>query len=530
MRITFVSLGWEQLGVSLLSAIAKERGHTVNLAFSVSLFNDRSHMTYPSLASWFDDTSLVLKQIEKQRPDVLAFSALSGTYQWMLGLAEEAKRMFPEVKVVFGGVHTTAVPDNVLAQECIDYICVGEGDISFPMILKRIERGMSTEPIPNTRYKLSDGRIIRGPQTGFIQDLDSLPMFDKTLWEEYMQFKDSYITMASRGCPYRCTFCFNSFYANLPDQKSGKYIRYRSVDHMMSELVWAKKRYGFRLLEFFDDVFTLDKKWMKSFLSRYKNEINVPYQIFTHIKFIDDETVKCLAASGCRSAQIGVQSLDEGYKKKMLNRFETVEQIEKALKIMKKYKVLAKFDHMLGLPGESIESQEKARMFYAENPPYRIQTYWVNFYPGTEMQRQALDIGIISSEDVNKLNDGLTFDSFTHSNEIIDSKKVKMYEKYQLIFKLIPNFPKFIRKRLTPKLFKFFPVMLCSLFTFIVEVLFGLLRWDPDHRVYAKFYLFHMYRLFIIKLGFKPPSGTVPLVNGDKLALQEPKENEPLTV
>ena len=55
MRVTFVAIGWEQLGISLLSAIAKEKGHEVNLAFSSALFNDRAHFNIPALAALFDD-------------------------------------------------------------------------------------------------------------------------------------------------------------------------------------------------------------------------------------------------------------------------------------------------------------------------------------------------------------------------------------------------------------------------------------------------------------------------------------------
>lgn len=88
MRITFVGVGWEQLGVSMMSALARLDGHEVNMAFSPSLFNDRLHLTSPtSVASLFDDTDIVLKAIERQRPDVIAFSALSANYQWMLGIA-----------------------------------------------------------------------------------------------------------------------------------------------------------------------------------------------------------------------------------------------------------------------------------------------------------------------------------------------------------------------------------------------------------------------------------------------------------
>ena len=333
MRVTFVAIGWEQLGISLLSAIAKQHGHEVNLAFSVSLFNDRSHLNVPALAPFFDDRRNVIDAIRKQKPDALAFSALSANYQWMLAIAQEAKEINPNIKVIFGGVHTSAVPERVMSRPQVDYVVIGEGDIAFPIILKAIEQGGPTGPIPNTRYKLPDGQIVRGPQTGFIQDLDALPIFDKTIWEDHMILNDAYITMSARGCPYRCTFCFNNFFANLPEGEKGKYVRRRSVAHMLYELRLAKRRYKPRMIEFFDDVFTLNKPWLKDFLYQYKKEIGVPFQCFTHVNYIDDDIGRWMADAGCFSAQIGVQSMDDEFKRVHTKRYEKTETIAKTIEI-----------------------------------------------------------------------------------------------------------------------------------------------------------------------------------------------------
>ena len=103
-KITFAALGTEQLGISMLSALAKSNGHKVGLAFSASLFHDRFNLEMPWLSPYFDDTSEVIKAIEEQQPEILAFSPLTSTYQWALCIAEKAKELNPDVKTVFGGV------------------------------------------------------------------------------------------------------------------------------------------------------------------------------------------------------------------------------------------------------------------------------------------------------------------------------------------------------------------------------------------------------------------------------------------
>ncbi|MFA5260830.1 MAG: cobalamin-dependent protein, partial [Candidatus Omnitrophota bacterium] len=146
MRVMFVAIAYEQLGISMLSALAKQRGHEAQLAFSVALFNDRQHTSWHPIPRFFDDTRDVLKNIERFHPDVLAFSPLSGSYRWCLHVAERARTLLPEVKILFGGVHTTAVPDRVIARPEVDYICLGEGDVAFLKTLAAIEKKDDTSP------------------------------------------------------------------------------------------------------------------------------------------------------------------------------------------------------------------------------------------------------------------------------------------------------------------------------------------------------------------------------------------------
>ncbi len=507
MRITFVALGWEQLGISLLSGIARSLGYEVNLAFSVALFHDRNVLNIPLLSPLFDDRGEVIAAIKKQKPDVLAFSVITANYQWMLDIAREAKEINPNVKVIFGGVHPSAVPDLVLAKPQIDYVVVGEGEAAFPQILKAIEEGGPRAPIPNTRYKLPDGQIVRGPQAGFIQDLDSLPLFDRTLWEEYMPYHDYYLTMASRGCPYRCTFCFNNFFAKLPEGPKGKYVRMRSPEHMMRELRIAKKRYNPKMIDFFDDVFTLDKNWLKEFLPMYKKEIGAPFECYTHVNFVDEETVKIMAEANCISFKIGIQSLHDDFKRVNLKRYECTDQVEKVLAWMKKYKIRSLCDHMLGLPGEALEAQESARKFYIEHTPYHISTFFTKLQPGTEIVQQALDLGLIAPQEVDRINEGVSdCDIYSNSNDHIDPAKIQTYKAYDIIFKLMPHLPKALRKRLDPKFFIKLPAPVINFLSLAADIVLG-----PDHGWYSRYYLFHMMRFFLRKLGFRGPGINKPL-------------------
>ena len=507
MRVMFVAIAYEQLGISMLSALAKQRGHEVRLAFSVALFNDRQHVSWHPIPHIFNDTRDVLKEIERFHPDVLAFSPLSGSYRWSLDVAANAKNLLPKVKTLFGGVHTTAVPERVLARPEVDYICLGEGDIAFLKALDAIGNGDDSSPLPNIRYTSADGRLIQGPQIGFIQNLDTLPFFDKSLWEDYFNMSDYYMTMASRGCPLRCTFCFNSFFADLPGKNKGKYVRYRSPEHMLAELRWAKKRYNTKMIGFWDDIFTLDKKWLKIFLDGFKRDIRTPFQIFTHVNHMDAETVLMLAEAGCDAAEIGMETLDDEYRRKYLKRHESKETTAEVLRLTRKYHIRARMDHMLGLPGEPPEAQETARQFYIENPPARINSYWVNYFPGTELQKIAVQFGVISEDDAEAINDGLSLDldSFSRSHKLLSQEQLKNCRAYQVILKLTPFLPKNFLLKLKPGIFRAMPGFISEGLAFLTDLIGGIATGEAELLIYTKYHLFHVYRTLLGKLGFRKP-------------------------
>lgn len=497
MRIAFVALGSEHLSIGMLSAIAKQQGHEVCLAFSSALFHDRFNLEIPWLAKYFDDTDEVIDTLYKFRPDVIGFSCLTSTYQWMLEVAAEAKRMNPEVKTVFGGVHISAVPDLALLNPQVDYVVVGEGDVAFPTILKAIEKEDFVSPITNTRFKDTAGNVVRGKQEGFIQDLDSLPFFDKQIWEEHILIGDMYLTMASRGCPYTCSFCFNNFFAKLPEGPRGKYVRQRSVENVISELKLAKSRYKIRIVDFQDDVFTVSKVWIKEFCQRYKEEINLPFQCLIHPQYFDEDIAKWMSEAGCVWIQMGIQTMDEQFKHENLRRYEDSDHIVRALQLMRKYGIKIKVDHMLGLPGEPIESQETARKLYATVTPDRIQTFWTCFLPGTDMMKKGVADGTLSKEQADRLNEGTDFYFFRNQENISDKALVEMYERYEFIYKLLPLVPQRMKAGFDAEIAGIIPPVIRKSLSFIADILNGFRTGNDDIIVYARHYVFHLRKSFL---------------------------------
>jgi radical SAM superfamily enzyme YgiQ (UPF0313 family) len=444
MNIAFFNIAHENLAVSILSAIAKEEGHSVRLLHTPTLFLDGLTRGFPRLARLFSNDQEIFKQLETDQPDLIAFSVVTFHYQLALHYAEICRRICPKAKIVFGGIHVSCVPDVVIANDFIDYAVIGEGEIAFTEIIRHIETGCPPEPIVNTWYKSREGRIIKGRQAGFIQDLDALPHFDKDIWKDIFPLKTYYLTMTSRGCPYHCSYCFNHSFRNIPDEKSN-YVRRRSVRHVIEELATAKEKYKIRTIEFWDDIFIFDKDWLKEFLEAYKKEIALPFKCYIHVNLFDEDMAIWLKEAGCKWVDFGIQHINEEYRKKYLRRPETNADIIKTIQLLKKHKIVSFADYIVALPGDTLEHNEEARLFFIENMPDIIEPYWMSYHPQTQIIETGYQLNILNDETMKLINEGHNPNSYFAS--ALGSKD--FHSEYYFIFKVLPALPVFLRKKLT---------------------------------------------------------------------------------
>jgi radical SAM superfamily enzyme YgiQ (UPF0313 family) len=493
MKVTFVGIGSEQLAISLLSAVLREQGHTTSLVFHPALFDYDGFLDVAPLASLLDRTDRLVDEIVELEPDLVAFSVLTAAYQWSLRVARAVKARM-DVPVIFGGVHPSAVPDVCLENPCVDYVCVGEGEEALVRLCEALPSagGRPAEPIANLRWR--DGeRIVVGPAAGFIQDLDALPMWDKEIWGDNVRIADNWMTMSSRGCPYRCTFCFNNFFANLPGKGGGKYLRQRSIDSMMAELLHAKQEFGIRRVDFEDDIFTTHKSWIRDFMAEYRREIDLPFQCLVHPRFLDEDIARWLKDAGCQHVQMGVQSVDEEYKREELRRTENDAQLHTALAALDAAHLDLKLDHILGLPGEPLAAQELAREIYAEFPPRRIQTFWLVHLPGVELTERAVERGELSREDYDAINRGTVQRYHAAGSDWMgEGPEYRYYRRYELLFRLMSVVPRPLARRLRIRHIPDLPLSVNRFVGLVLEGANAVIHRDDETRNYLRSYARHL--------------------------------------
>ncbi|MBF0331214.1 MAG: B12-binding domain-containing radical SAM protein [Candidatus Omnitrophica bacterium] len=426
MKIAFVAFGYENLGIEYLSSYLKEKGHETALVFDPALFKTY-HLQNDFLAGIFNFRKNIVDKILAVHADVVAFSVLSDNYQWAKGIAEEVKHLRKDVVIVFGGIHPSSVPELVISEDAVDYVCVGESEEALAELVDALENMKDTVSIRNVWAK-RDGVIFKNAPRDLIGNLDVLPLPDKDLfYAEYKGFTDNiYMTMTSRGCPYQCTYCYNSYLMELYADK-GKYLRRFSVKRVIEELLLAKEKYGMKRIVFVDDVFISHPDWLEEFTGEYKKKIDLPFGCLVHPFFVNKRVVDLLKRAGCTSVGMGIQTLNEPLKKEVLGRFESNAVVEEAISLFKKANIFIYVDFIFGLPGESNDDVIKAALFLSKTRPDGVSTLWLRYYPKADIIRIAKIRNILSGADEERINQALAsapVSDFGNCETALDKKLV----------------------------------------------------------------------------------------------------------
>lgn len=265
----------EPMNLMLLSALAQRQGHRTNILVL--------------------EGNTVKDALDTFNPDIVAFSCITGNQRVYLATATEVKRLNPSVVTIFGGPHFTYFPGEIMRHsEAIDMICVGEGDDAWPEVLQALEIGRSPDDIRNIITRNNADRVLEMPdmvKPGFIRprttDLDALPFLDRALIYDNTAFRNRFkrTHMASRGCPYRCAYCFEAQFNNLY-KGLGRVRQFYSVDRFLAELEYVKKNWDTRYFKFYDDVFIPfpnpgEIAWHEEFCSKYPERIGLPFHLLT---------------------------------------------------------------------------------------------------------------------------------------------------------------------------------------------------------------------------------------------------------
>ncbi|MBU1862249.1 MAG: B12-binding domain-containing radical SAM protein [Candidatus Omnitrophica bacterium] len=376
----------------------------LGLAYLIASIDNSHSVSFVDLTfEWKNYMVYFEKRLREDKPDIIGFSVSSFSFPLGLTLACLTRKLFPHLHIVFGGVHPTISPEEVIGHPCIDSVCIGEGERSFLEFLDTLETGK--EPfVDGFWFKDKKGKIVRNTLRPFELNLDDLPFPNWDYWdiEKYMGVNSVYtgvgglMHITSRGCRYSCNFCsVHRIRASVP----GTYYRVRSAENIIEEIKRNIKKYwgiGFRGIDFFDGLFGADWEQFEQFCSLYKQEglhKILPWACMTRADVVTEQWAQLASQTGCMKFNFGVETADENvrnvfYKKQLSN-----ERIEWTIKLIEKYDIHYLFLMMIGCPADSKETIKKNIDFIKRHSPIEVRMPFCQPYPGTDYSK-AIGISI----------------------------------------------------------------------------------------------------------------------------------------
>jgi len=211
-------------GLMSISAVLKQNGYKDN---HFGYYPDKNY-----LEKWQED----LKRI---RPHLVGIYATVPQFQFIRKMIQAVSDSEPFI--IIGGPHPTIFPKCLEETPRLNAICIGEGEYPMLELAQALEEGKGPTRILNLWIR-HNVRLIQNPTRPFIQDLDSLPFVDRELGDHQKVIDNWGLSqiriMAGRGCPFNCTFYSNHRIRKL---QSGRYVRFRSVDHIIREIKMLQK-------------------------------------------------------------------------------------------------------------------------------------------------------------------------------------------------------------------------------------------------------------------------------------------------
>lgn len=417
-----VASAWPSLGLGYIASVLLHDGHEVSYIDCSS-----EHYTV-------GDMERILQNYKEL--DFVGITATTPLIKNGLKIAAIVRRLFPAAKIVFGGVHPSIMPDEVVSDPNVDFVVIDEGEET----MSELVRGVPPSDILGLCYK-DGGRIMKNQMRPLIQNLDSIPApaYHLLPIKKYYPAIGSYkrlpamMLFATRGCPGRCTFCYRTFRG---------VVRKRSARNIIDEIKILQKNYGIREVAFYDDTFTLFKDVVKEFCDIIKSEkIDITWSCFTRVDHIDEELLKIMKSAGCHLILFGVESADEAVLANIHKRI-SLDKVKEAVAAARRVGVETRASFMFGNEGETEETVKKTIDFAIELDPDEAQFNITTPYPGTEMFTWAKANGYIKS---------LNWNDYSMSNVVfelpgLDKEKLEYY--YKLAHRKFYFRPKVILRRL----------------------------------------------------------------------------------
>lgn len=396
--------------LTLLGTMLNKRGYEVNIIdgikedLTINQFKERIH---------------------EYDPTIVGISILTNEYgKAGFSTSKAVKEVNPEIKTIFGGVHATSLPFEIIKDKNSDFVVKGEGEYVLPDLCDALIAGKDF-PKAGIIHK-KDGNIIDSGRAPFIENLDEIPYPDYSLVKDF----ESYLflnqreevgrprsmpyarTITSRGCPYNCCFC-------EVETISGKKPRLRSVENILGELEMLIKDYKIKTIIFDDDNLIVDKNRAKNL---FKEMINRKYNLQWNAPALalfklDEDMIDLMKESGCQYVDVAIESGVERVLHDIIHKPLNLKHGLKMLNKLRDAKIDTVANFIIGFPGETWNEIREDLEFASHIPVDYVKIAIATPLPNTELYENTKKGGY--------LVDGFSFDKHLWTDGWIETPEFK---------------------------------------------------------------------------------------------------------
>lgn len=335
-----------------------------------------------------------VEAVKQKKPDFIGLGAATVLMEQALIIAKAVKEAIPNAKIVFGGVHSTIFPDEVLNNDFVDFVVRGEGELT----MFELSSGKPLENILGLSYKVNK-KIFHNDNRPVVENIDSLPhpAYHLLPIKNYRPSTGNYKRlpaasfMTSRGCPGRCTFCYTGV--------AGARTRFHSAEYILEEIELLIKNYGIKEVSFYDDTFTAFKSNVIKLCGLIKEKnIDITWSCMSRVDMVDYELLKAMKAAGCHQVGYGIESASKEILENIKKRI-SLDKAAEAIRLTRRAGIATRGMFMFGNPGETKESMQQT-LDFALKLKCDIAVFNITTpYPGTEMFKWADNNGYLLTKD-----------------------------------------------------------------------------------------------------------------------------------
>lgn len=320
---------------------------------------------------------------ESKNSLVFAFSVLTSSFYSAIETANDLKKQYPKSVIVFGGIHPTAMPDEVLQQTAVDYVVRGEGEYTFYSLYNCLKKGIDPTNVPGISFKNKDNTIHNPDNTNMVQDFD-IPDFPYDLFQNNPRY-DLGVILSSRGCKKHCIFCSHHIISKYQ-------LRYINAETVVRTITMLVEQYHQTHILFLDDNFLEDHERIYilcDLIQKHKLHKKCTFSFQARCDQVNPEMLQILYDTGFRTIFYGIETASPKRLKK-INKELSIKDIKNALKHSKNTGFNVQASFIFGFPDETFSERMQTLKFVLNNPIKIAKFNNVVPYPGTALYKYGL--------------------------------------------------------------------------------------------------------------------------------------------